>query len=726
MTKNGVYSKQIQIKKFLIGTIFFVLLIGNVHVFAEPFMTEPNFLIEKYVSGLSWPTKMAFMDDEILILEKFGNVRLVKDGKLQSEPLLELKVYNNQETGLLGITTLDSTIYLYFTEVKTDDEIVLGNRIYKFNWERGNLLDGVLVKELPYDTSKRSLHSGGAMVTGLDGTVFAVIGDTNRRGPLQNLENGNFDDTGVILKVNHDESILKPSQDENPQDHYYAMGIRNSFGLAIDPFTGNLWDTENGATFFDEINLVIPGFNSGWIRIMGPSTENQVKNLPTNGFKYSDPEFSWEQVIAPTGLVFVNSELFNDYNDSLLVGDFNTGSISRFKLNSERTGFVFDDPGLKDLILNQGDIYNEIIFASGFNGISDLQFGPDGLLYVLSILDGTVYRIVPTTGSMEFSEIFLPDWIKNNAGWWADGSISDMDFVLAIQYLINEGIMTIPPSSTGITHSQEIPDWIKNNAGWWADGSISDMDFVSGIQHLITNGVIKVKDSCESSLRMGKNFSGCNLVGMDFSNSNLNLVNFNKTNLRNANLSNSELMLTQFNQANLIDTDFSKSNLQMVNFKDADLSNSKFTKARLKFVEMSGATLEGAQFSGSIISKSFLKNVNLNNVNLSQANLVRSNLENALITGADLSNTNLFSTNFENANLSYSNMTNADLRWGNLVNANFHGADLKHANFFHANLKNTDFTETILTNVNFTETNLENAKGAPFVGCIGHSSCTLE
>jgi len=89
-------------------------------------------------------------------------------------------------------------------------------------------------------------------------------------------------------------------------------------------------------------------------------------------------------------------------------------------------------------------------------------------------------------------EIEIPEWIKNNAGWWADGLIGDSDFVSGIQYLINKGIMTIPPTQSTGTTSQEIPEWIKNNAGWWADGLIGDSDFVSGIQYLISNGIMTV------------------------------------------------------------------------------------------------------------------------------------------------------------------------------------------------------------------------------------------
>ncbi len=84
----------------------------------------------------------------------------------------------------------------------------------------------------------------------------------------------------------------------------------------------------------------------------------------------------------------------------------------------------------------------------------------------------------------------IPPWIKSNAGWWAQDLISDSDFVLGIQYLITEGIMTVPPTESGNTGSQEIPPWIKSNAGWWSQDLITDSDFVLGIQYLISNGIM--------------------------------------------------------------------------------------------------------------------------------------------------------------------------------------------------------------------------------------------
>jgi hypothetical protein len=103
----------------------------------------------------------------------------------------------------------------------------------------------------------------------------------------------------------------------------------------------------------------------------------------------------------------------------------------------------------------------------------------------------------PATDTQESK---IPSWIKTNAGWWAEGQISDNDFVQAMQYLIKEGIITIPAtegegSSDSSAGSSEIPSWIKTNAGWWAEGKITDNDFVQAMQYLITNGIIKIESS---------------------------------------------------------------------------------------------------------------------------------------------------------------------------------------------------------------------------------------
>ena len=88
----------------------------------------------------------------------------------------------------------------------------------------------------------------------------------------------------------------------------------------------------------------------------------------------------------------------------------------------------------------------------------------------------------------------IPDWIKNNARWWSEGQIGDSDFVGGIQYMIKEKIINIPdlPEQSSETAEEKVPDWIRNNAGWWADGLISEEDFLNGIKYLVEKGIIRV------------------------------------------------------------------------------------------------------------------------------------------------------------------------------------------------------------------------------------------
>ncbi|MDE0831802.1 MAG: hypothetical protein OSA03_01555, partial [Nitrosopumilus sp.] len=92
----------------------------------------------------------------------------------------------------------------------------------------------------------------------------------------------------------------------------------------------------------------------------------------------------------------------------------------------------------------------------------------------------------------------VPVWIKNNAGWWADGSIDDDSFIQGIQFLVKEKIIEIKESSSSQKDDQ-IPSWVKNNAGWWASGQISESDFLSGINHLVKTGIISVSNNLPKS-----------------------------------------------------------------------------------------------------------------------------------------------------------------------------------------------------------------------------------
>ena len=133
-------------------------------------------------------------------------------------------------------------------------------------------------------------------------------------------------------------------------------------------------------------------------------------------------------------------------------------------------------------------------FAVIVYGTGQVYSVPDPAKFGYVIFDINLQSAGSTSGQVVAkSEASIPDWIKNNAGWWSDGMIDDGSFVSGIQWLISNGVMNIPPTEQGTgTGGNVIPDWIKNNAGWWSDGMIPDDAFVSGLQWLISNGIMKI------------------------------------------------------------------------------------------------------------------------------------------------------------------------------------------------------------------------------------------
>jgi glucose/arabinose dehydrogenase len=211
-------------------------------------------------------------------------------------------------------------VFLYFTESLGGEQT--RNRVYRYEWSRENevLVNGTMILDLPAEAE--SVHNGGKLEVCRNGNLYAVIGDLGRDGQLQNVREGAAaDDTSVIIRITQNgsgaaDNLFVESGNERMQK-YYAYGIRNSFGLAIDPLSGLLWDTENGPDSYDEMNIVHPGFNSGWKRIMGPTSPSSTEQTDLekglmifDGSKYADPVFSWKDPVGLTDLEFLNSTAF--------------------------------------------------------------------------------------------------------------------------------------------------------------------------------------------------------------------------------------------------------------------------------------------------------------------------------------------------------------------------------------------------------------------------------
>ena len=176
---------------------------------SKPILRDTNFLVEEYITDLHYPTTIDFIGNDLFILEKNGNVKLVKDGILQSENILELDVSKTIEEGLIGILVKKNFVYLHFT---TDDNVdkSTSNWIYKYRWDGKQLVEPKIVKEI-HDGNY--IHNAGVMAMDSNGTVFMIMGDLgNRKGILQNYDSGKPDDTSVIMPI-------------DPPGEYYAIGI---------------------------------------------------------------------------------------------------------------------------------------------------------------------------------------------------------------------------------------------------------------------------------------------------------------------------------------------------------------------------------------------------------------------------------------------------------------------------------------------------------------------
>ena len=388
----------------------------------NPVVLDSLLKVEVVVEDLDTPTTMAFLaPNDFLILEKDkGTVQRVINGQTLDRPLLDVNVANSVERGMCGIAVYtigsETYVFLYFTEIEGKDgsdrvgKAPIGNRLYKYELVDNKLVNPTLLLDLPAIPGPR--HNGGVIEIGPDNNIYVPVGDIDgsfkvdfEATETQNFQKGiDADGRSGILRIKQDgepvgEGILGESM---PLRLYYAYGIRNSFGLDFDPITGSLWDTENGPHEGDEINLVYPGFNSGWHEIYGFSTslgkfnKNNLVTFDGKG-KYDEPKIAWSKSTGLTSLIFLDSDkLGSQYRNDMFVGDVHNGRIYHFKLNNERNDLILPKVLAGESTVNPTvSEAKEIVFGEGFGGITDLTLGPDGYLYVVSIGQGKVFRILP-------------------------------------------------------------------------------------------------------------------------------------------------------------------------------------------------------------------------------------------------------------------------------------------------------------------------------------------
>lgn len=335
--------------------------------------------IEPWLTGLRFPTNMAWAPDgRLFVTEKdAGDVRIVQDGRLLPEPFLHVDVASGTEVGLLGIALHPSFpkvpwVYVYFSSAADQR-----NEVMRFRAD-GNvatdsefLIDGL---EL------HGIHNGGDLAFGLDSTLFITIGDGAQSDRAQ-VEN---DIGGKVLRLNANGTI--PLDNPFGDSPVYSIGHRNSFGICVDPTTGDVWETENGPTSDDEVNRIESGANYGWPDQLGPGGLS---------LGFVDPVLDYPEEIVPTGCAVWEGTLYFGAWD---------GIVRSLRLPPA-------DPARDEAIADLG------------KGITDLAVGPDGALYVATV--DTIYRMgAPPTGSIPTPGAAPSDDGGHSTPWIALGFVA--------------------------------------------------------------------------------------------------------------------------------------------------------------------------------------------------------------------------------------------------------------------------------------------------------------
>jgi len=331
-------------------------------------MARADFTNEVYVSGQSFITTVAFSPDgRMYFIEK--NTGLIKvvlgQNSVRPEPFFQFQVNNFGERGGLGLTfhpEYPDSPYVY--SYVTIPSPVLANVVVRLIDSSGFGTHPDTIFRAPI-TVGASNHNGGNIRFGPDGKLYITIGENAQPSWAQDTCRVQ----GKIIRINYDGTI----PDDNPIAcaPIYAYGLRNSYDFCFHPQTGALYASENGPDANDEVNLILPGRNYGWPNVQcAPGNPN-----------YEDALICWTPTNAPTGIVVAWNSQIPEFNDKLLMTDWNFGVLHLMSLSQNGDSILSDDP----------------IFDYG-SGLVDVDQGPDGLIYITTGT-GSIIRLRPLSGT---------------------------------------------------------------------------------------------------------------------------------------------------------------------------------------------------------------------------------------------------------------------------------------------------------------------------------------
>jgi aldose sugar dehydrogenase len=419
----------------------------------------------------------------MLVLQRQNSsIMRIVNGQMLDEPVLDLgntvklvggscmcdiAILKNDNNG-----TTYAFVYYLLGEVTEDDGTTkVVNRLYRYDITDGKFINPKLIFEIP--SFHGAQHNGGKLMVGPDNNIYLTMGEISRHNnKAQNFKNGSLPDgSSAILRFTPDGEPVDGGLlgHTSPLDKYYAYGIRNGFGLKYDPITGNIWMTDNGPRYGDELNIVMPGFNGGWRKIMGMSSLEEGFNLTDlesfNGTgKYYDPLFEWIEPIGVTDLAFVPSDkLGKEYEGNLLVGEIASGYLYRFVLNQSRTGLLLN-ASLSDGVAQNRIEKLEAAFAKiNGGGITDLEIGPDGLVYIVSA-NGKIMRLEPIDTNVTLPLIETTTTNVTEAGTATGTTSATGDADGGVRGANTTGVSIVPDSSE-LTDTAYQPNPVQVSVG---------------------------------------------------------------------------------------------------------------------------------------------------------------------------------------------------------------------------------------------------------------------
>ncbi len=344
---------------------------------------QHNFKITPIASGLERPWALAFLPNgDMLVSERVGRLRIIRDGKLESEEISGLpeNMYVSGQGGMLDVILhpeFDENNLVYFSYAGSGKggagtEVARGIL-------NGNKLENIETIFVAKPKTGGSNHYGSRLLFASDGTLFITTGDRYHRlvdaqDPSNHL--------GSIIRVHDDGSVPNDNPfvgKDNHQPEIYSFGHRNVQGIALHPVDQSVWSHEHGPRGGDEVNKLIAGANYGWPSITyGIDYSGEIISEFTHAPGMEQPVVYWDPSIAPCGMAFYTGDRFPEWKGNLFVG-------------------ALAKKHLRRLVLKGDEITVQEVLLKDMARIRDVRNGPDGYLYILTDekRDGKILRLEP-------------------------------------------------------------------------------------------------------------------------------------------------------------------------------------------------------------------------------------------------------------------------------------------------------------------------------------------